>query len=209
MSAIDFNKGEDYISEIKIFNEGVAGVVGPVQLKITRKGPDDNPKSPDYKLFAVNESGEINEGFYYYESSEDKGFKNFQAQKLIMLARGVLGDDVKFPAFTTPREALDQIMQMVAKAVKGKSYRIVCTYGTTKRPEMYLGFKNFGRFVQPWDEDNLLTLEVSDNTVRATKKNEPTSEDLIKSSMNTNSEPDYFAESPVPTPEGAEDDLPF
>jgi hypothetical protein len=209
MSGIDFNNSSEFIKEFKIFNKGNAGIVQPVQIRIERKKPEDKEKAPDYKLFAFDDSGEVNEGFYYFENAEENGFKNYQAQKLILLAKGVMGDDVKFPFFSTPREGLDQIMLMVAKASKGKYYRIITTYGTNKKPSMYLGFKNFGGFIQPVDVANTLELDSGDNIVRAARINSPSTDEEINAFV-----ADSFAPNPIidPQPDKAmpeKDDLPF
>lgn len=179
MSEINFNKKEDFIKEIAIFNDGEAGIVGNVRAKITRKGEDDKEKAPDYKLIASDGKGEVNEGFYYFKALEDAGFKNYQAGKLINLAQGVLGDGVEFPTFSTPKEALDGVMKMVAPAFKDKPWRVAVTYGTNRRPERYLQFKAFGSFIEPMNvEESKLKIESTDNMVR--KEEVPTSENEIK-----------------------------
>lgn len=171
MSGINLNNSEDFVKEFKVFNEGIAGVVEGVKMRIEKKASTDtDDKKPMYKLIATDANGgEVNEGFYYQEP-DSKAFNNYQAQRLILLAKGVLGNDVKFPVFNNPTEALDGVMRMVAPVLSQKAWRIAVAYGTVKRPESYMGFKSFGSFIQPMSEPNKLALEKNDNTVRAPLK---------------------------------------
>lgn len=175
--SVDLNKSEEFVKELKIFNDGNAGIVENVKLTIERKEPGGDPKRPDYKLIATDSKGaSINEGFYYQEEGS-KGFTGYQAQRLIMLARGVFGDDVKFPVWNTTREVLDGVMKMVAPALN-KPFRVAACYGTTKNPSRYLGFKNFGSFIQPMTVTNTLSFNNSDNTVKAPSPT-PTAADTL------------------------------
>lgn len=188
MSSVDFNKSEDFVKEFKVFNDGEASVVENVAVRIEKKSSTDtDDKKPAYKLIAKDSKGEINEGFYYQEP-DSKGFVNYQAQRLIQLAKGVLGNDVKFPIFNTPTEALDGVMRMVAPALN-KPFRIAACYGTVKKPTAYLGFKTFGSFIQPMNEPNKLALGSTDNTVKAVL---PKADDASKlvSGMNTGTAPE-------------------
>jgi len=201
MSVIDLNKSEDFIKELTIFNDGEAGIVDNVVLRIVPKKADDPDTYPPYKLVADDGKGEVNDGYFYYDNLEDKGFKNYQAGRLIMLARSVLGEDVKFPEFGTPKEALDGVMKMIAPALKSKRFRVVVTYGTTQRPQRYLQFKSFGRFMEPMDvEKSQLRLEKSDNLVR--KQEEPSSDEAVKTLIQSQ-------DARADLPPKADDDLPF
>jgi len=168
MSEINLNKSEDFVKEFKVFNDGIAGVVENVKIRIEKKASSDtDDKKPVYKLIATDSQGaEVNEGFYYHKDAEEKGFKNYQAQRLILLARGVFGDDIKFPVWSNPVEVLDGVMKMVAPALSKGAWRVAIAYGTTKRKESYLGFKSFGSFIQPMSAENKLALDRTDNTER-------------------------------------------
>jgi len=181
--SVDLNKSEDFVKELKIFNDGIAGIVDNVKLTIERKTPGTDDKKPDYKLIAVDSKGaSINEGFYYQEEGS-KGFTGYQAQRLIMLARGVFGDDVKFPVWNTTREVLDGVMKMVAPSLN-KPFRVAVCYGTSKNPARYLGFKSFGSFIQPMTVANSLSLTSSDNVVKAPNPT-PTASDVLLNNNNT------------------------
>lgn len=146
---IDLNKAEDYgANDVRIFNSGDTGIVKQVAMRIELKGSADAENAPDYKLYAKDDIGEVNEGYYYQDDENASGWKNYQAQRLIRLAKGVFGEDYVFPSFDSPREALDGIMKLVAPALKNTPFDVVVTYGTTKKPSQYLGFKPFGRFIE-------------------------------------------------------------
>lgn len=149
MGTINLNKADDYnATDVKIFNDGNTGIVMGVGMRVAPKGADDKENAPDYKLFAKDKFGEVNEGFYYQDSEDDSGWKNYQAQRLIRLAQGVLGESFVFPEFSSPKEALDGVMKLVAPALKNTPFNVAVSYGTVKRSSLYLGFKSFGRFVE-------------------------------------------------------------
>lgn len=157
---LDLNNNEECgVKEFKVFNGGEAGIVGECKLRIEKKTDDSN--QPDYKMYLSDSKGEVNEGFYY--STEQDGtlsvdkFKKYQAQRLINLAKGVLGNDYTFPNYKDPKEALDGVMAEVHKASMGL-FRCAVAYGTTARPEQWLKFPAWGKFVQNEKFDNELVL---------------------------------------------------
>jgi hypothetical protein len=165
MGAINLNNSGEFIKDTKIFNNGEVGVVENVRLRIERKNPGEE-KKPDYRLIASDGISEINEG-YFYQKPDSPGFTKYQAQRLIQLARGVFGQEVKFPEFNTPTEALDGIMGMVGPSLHSSLYRVAVAYGTTKKPSQYLGFKTFGSFLEPMNVPSSLALSSSDCLTRA------------------------------------------
>ena len=91
--AIDLNKSDEYrAGDFSIFNEGNTGIVENVKGRVTKKGPEDGEKTPDYKIFVSDSKGEINDGFYYQTDPEAASWKDFQAQRLIRLCKGILGE---------------------------------------------------------------------------------------------------------------------
>jgi len=184
---VNFNDSSEYIKEFTVFNNGEAGVVDNIEARITKRGADEKAEAPAYRLIFSDDLGEVNEGFFYFEKPDDPGFKSFQAGKLINLARGVLGEDIKFPEYAGPKEALDGVMKLVAPALSGRKFRGVVTYGTTRNPQRYLRIKSFGRFIEPMSNgESQLKLEASDNLVR--KEEEPTGDSLIKQQMDVGKE---------------------
>lgn len=183
--SVDLNKSEDFVKEFKIFNDGKAGVVENVKVSIEKKAPGVDDKKPMYKVVATDATGaSINEGFYYQEP-DSKAFTGYQAQRLIMLARGVLGKDVKFDIWNTPTEVLDGVMKMVAPALVNKLFRVAVCYGTTKNPDQYLNFKSFGSFIQPMTEPSELSFTSSDNMVKAVAPKATPAETLIPKDAGT------------------------
>jgi len=178
---INLNDG-NYVkgSSTPIFNDGKAGIVENVTVRIEKKSDMDS-KMPDYKLIASDGKGEINEGFYYQEPGS-AAFDNYQAQKLIWLARGVLGDNITFPVYETPAEALDGIMKMVAPHLKNKRFRVAVTFGTTKKSSAFLMFKAFGPFIQPMNVPNTLRFSSTDRLERPQQT--LTSDADVKKQMN-------------------------
>jgi len=182
--SVDLNKSEDFVKEIKIFNDGNAGIVDNVRMTIEPKALDAGEKRPNYRLVATDSKGSsINEGFYYQEP-DAKAFTDYQAQRLIMLARGVLGKDVKFPVWNTPKEVLDGVMRMVNPALN-KPFRVAACYGTNKNPSQYLGFKNFGSFIEPMTEPNTLTFSNGDCMVKANPPKPTAAETLLSKAGDT------------------------
>lgn len=176
--SVNFNNSDDFVKEFKIFNDGKAAVVENVKVRVEKKAPGEDDKKPMYKIIATDDKGEVNEGFYYCEP-DSKAFNKYQAQRLILLARGVFGDDVKFPIFNTPTEALDSVMKMVAPELSKKPWRVAVCYGTTKRKEAYLSFKSFGSFIQPMSVPNTLSLGAGDCLVRITPEEATAASKLV------------------------------
>jgi hypothetical protein len=187
--SVNFNNSEDFVKEFKIFNDGNAGIVDNVKMRVEKKAASDNDdKKPVYKLIATDDKSEINEGFYYCEP-DSNAFDKYQAQRLILLAKGVLGKDIVFPVFSTPVEALDGVMKMIAPELNKRPYRVAVCYGTTKRKGSYLGFKSFGSFIQPMSEPNTLSFDKSDNMVRKPVE-EATDATKLVVGMTTSGNPD-------------------
>jgi hypothetical protein len=185
--SVDLNKSDEFVKEFKIFNDGTAGIVENVRISIEKRNPGSDDKKPAYKVIATDATGaSINEGFYYQEP-DSPAFTKYQAQRLIMLARGVLGEKVVFPIWNTPAEVLDGVMKMVAPAFN-KPFRVVACYGTTKNPSQYLGFRNFGSFIQPMNEENKLSFTSSDNMVKFVPQ--PTAAETLIPKVNKPSEDD-------------------
>jgi hypothetical protein len=179
--SVNLNNSGDYVKDLKIFNDGNAGVVENLKVRVEKKARTEaDNKKPDYKLIAADDKGEVNEGFYY--TADEEKFKKYQGQRLIQLARGVLGKDITFPVWNTPIETLDGVMTMIAPELNKRPYRAAVCYGTTKNPSRFLGFKSFGSFIQPMAEPNTLHLEQIDSVKRAPQP-EATSETSLTSKV--------------------------
>lgn len=180
---IDFNDTEKYnADEIKIFNDGQAGIVKGIAISVERKGTGDKENAPDFKVIATDEKGTVNEGLYF-QDDDAKGFMRYQSQKLIWLARGIMGDDFKFPEFDSAKKALEEIMKLVATQAKGKSFNILVNYGTKKNPQRYLTFKEYGRFLQRTEEENKLEISPTDLMERPEIRDDTSSETEVANAV--------------------------
>lgn len=164
---INLNEKKDYgVRDVSIFNNGKSGIVDGVDIRIEKKKPGEPVINPDYRLIAKDGLGEVNEGFWYQKDIDT--FKKFQAQRLIRLGKGVFGENFEFPLFDTPTQALDGVLKAVANATKNKGCRVAVCYGTTKRPQRYLRFKSFGRFLELMNEfpTTQMSFDKGDNLTR-------------------------------------------
>ena len=193
MSKIDFNDNATFGSpDLQVFNDGKAGIIGPVNLRIEAKGENSDPKGPDFKLIASDENGEINEGFWYQDDPTSSAFLKYQAPKLRNLVFGIFGKDYKWKVqFANPQEALLETMKLVAPALKNKKFTVAVTFGTTGRPSRYLQFKAFGSFVEPYVEGKtelkFSGTDVTERPALATKV-EMTDSAEIKAEMDSKTE---------------------
>jgi hypothetical protein len=137
-----------------IFNDGVAGLTKNVEIKIEKKVGEGN--TPDYKLIAKDENGQINVGFYYpgnnpAKSKEDnEKFAKQQVSRVLHIARAVMGSDYKFPQVNSAKEAYDTLFELITPHCEGKKFNVYTSYGTTTRPSKYLGFRYFN-FIESAD----------------------------------------------------------
>ena len=164
---INLNDEKDFgVRDVSIFNNGKSGIVEGVAVRVEKKKSGEPAINPDYRLIAEDALGEVNEGFWY--QTDVANFKKFQSQRLIRLGKGVFGESFEFPLFDTPVQALDEVLKAVANAVKNKGCRVAVCYGTTKRPQRYLRFKSFGRFLELMNEfpKTEMSFDKGDNLTR-------------------------------------------
>lgn len=132
-------RGEE--REIKVFNDGKAGVVENVSIRIERKKPEDKEGSPDYKVFYVDAAGgEVNEGFWKNLSNSSEGQKKRVANRLLKLYDAVFGKDAskKLPDVKSLEEATDYVMMEVNKNAGNTKVRLAVNYGNAQYPQKYL-----------------------------------------------------------------------
>lgn len=190
--SVNLNDTKKYnTDEISIFNNGEAGVATGVAISVEKKGPKDKENSPDYKFYATDDNGKVNEGFYYQED-DSKAFNVFQSQKLIWLGRGIMGDDFKFPEFKSAKDALDQVMKLVATNTQSKLFDVVVAYGPKKKPSRFLSFKEFGRFIKKTGEDIELKLSDYDSLERGKSIDDSSDEDSINDALDTDPKEDWI-----------------
>ena len=181
--SVNLNDTKKYnANEISIFNNGEAGVVTGVAITVEKKGVNDKENAPDYKVYAIDDKGKVSEGFYYQED-DSKAFDKFQSQKLIWLGKGLMGEDFVFPEFESAKDALDQVMKLVASNTKGKLFDVVVTYGSKKNPRRFLIFKEYGKFLQKTGLEPQLEFSKFDSLERAKVEDDSSDEGEINNAL--------------------------
>lgn len=147
---INLNDEQFASKTVKIFNNGEAGLVENVDIRVEKKQPSDPDNLPDYKLIAVDENeAEVNEGFYYFtpnpQNTDEKNQANqgYQISRLVHLARAVMGDDYTLPEVPSIKDAYDTVFKLVRDNAGSKKFNVYVTYGTVDRPSQYLGLRYF------------------------------------------------------------------
>lgn len=159
---IDLN-GSDFKSKgTTIFNNGVAGLVKNVEIKIERKEVSDLAGRPDYKLIVTDDNGGIvNQGFYYFTPNEQADAEyntkrsNQEVSRVLHIARAVMGNDYDFPSVGSPKEAYDVLFKLVNDNVGSNKFNVFATFGTISRPNKkgYIGLRYFN-FIEPATESS-------------------------------------------------------
>jgi len=153
---IDLN-GNDFAGGSAIFNNGDAGVVKNVEIKVEKRSADVPETYPDFRVDIFDSTGaKINAGFYYFKpnpTADDTYNKKREVQevsRVVHLAKAVMGPDYKFPEVNSSREAFDVLFSLVTKNVEGKKFNVFTTYGTIARPNKkgYMGLRYFN-FIEP------------------------------------------------------------
>ena len=155
MGKLDLNSPEFDTSK-KIFNNGAAGVVHDLEVKVKIKKEGDHPQAPDYSIVFVDPNGgEVDQGIYYHS---DTGDKDIDEKRLVGLGGtlqhvwgAVIGKETSIPEYDTINEAVDGVMGLVAEnltANPDKKFSTVVTYGNKDYPKKYLNVKRFPPFME-------------------------------------------------------------
>lgn len=143
-----------------VFNDGKAGEV-VCTVKIVKKNPEQPANYPDWELILVdpNNKAELSKGFYYLDPTHERYEKQlkFQGTALNHIIHSIYGKDVKVPPAATPKELLDNVMNMALQGVAGKQFKFAVTYGTKMIPNKrgFLGIKTFVPFMTANLEETL------------------------------------------------------
>lgn len=144
---MDFNlNGEEFKSQsVVIFNNGEAGKVENVSIKVEKRKVDEPDNAPDFKvIFTDNNNASVNLGIYYPNEQSTEGQTKMTVGKCLAIARAVLGNEYIFPEVKSTKEAVDVCMSLTAKAQENAKVNIFVTYGTVGAPKKYIGvYKNF------------------------------------------------------------------
>ena len=171
---IDLNskefKGNTY------FNNGIAGKVNNVSIKIVTKEP--NTRQPDYQLVMEDTLGSINEGFYYptpnpqWDTKRNDEYINRMIARLMYLGRAVMGQDYVFPEVNTVKEAYDSVFGLISQNSEGKKFNVYVTYGTTNKPSKYLGLR-FYDFIEPVSNEVSILMPKASDMLERVKPDAP------------------------------------
>lgn len=132
------------------FNAGKAGRVSNVTIAVTKKTAADADNLPDYKLIVTDENkGEVNEGFYYAADGDDSKGK-LLANRVLHIARAVLGADYEFPEYATYKDVVDGLFKLIKKNADGKTFSVFVTYGNIGYPSQFLKLRYFD-FIESGD----------------------------------------------------------
>ena len=168
---IDLNS-TDFDSK-SIFNEGVAGLVNNVTIKVVPATPQEiAEKKPNYNLVFIDQTGaETRKGYYVIDRSHvlpnvtnqqeeyDKRVKN-QGRELKHIILAVHGPAVKFPQFQNEKQMLDMCMQMIHQSPNpAKKYRVFCNYGSPSHPKEFLEVRRFVPFIESEDNPEITLIQ--------------------------------------------------
>ena len=105
-------------SNVKIFNNGTAGVVENVKLSVKKKTAEDKENAPDYKIIYTDNTGaEVNTAYWYITDATEYSTVEEQIKKqgkvLKHLIHAVYGSDYEFPSYPNPTAMLDGVMKLL------------------------------------------------------------------------------------------------
>lgn len=145
---LDLNSFNQEEKEVAIFNNGNAGKVENVTVKVTKKTAEDNQNLPDYKINYTDEFGTVNDGIYYPQKSDSN--PGFKIERLINVLHSLdpASKDKVLPKVETYEKAVDTVMKMINTASKSGKVNVFVNYGTTKKPSEYLRVRAVN-FVEP------------------------------------------------------------
>ena len=155
---IDLNeeKFDNSGGDVTIFNDGVAGRVTNVTLKVSKKTPEDKENSPDYKLEFIDSNGGIcNTPFWYV--TEDSQYATIEKQiekqgKILKhLVHAIIGKEASLPKFENATQMLDGVMKLLNKQLKVSktTFNMFATYGTVQYPKQYIQPRSWVPFIEP------------------------------------------------------------
>lgn len=180
---LDLNSFNQEEKEVAIFNNGNAGKVENVVVKVTKKTAEDSENSPDYKINYTDETGTINDGIYY--PSDDDRNPGFRITRLLNVLNSLdpSAKDKPLPKVENYSKAVDAIMKMINVASKSGKVNVFANYGTNSKPSDYLRVRTIN-FVEPvGKEKSRLTASVGGDYGDVMSRPTPTSDVEIENSF--------------------------
>jgi hypothetical protein len=142
-------------SNVKIFNDGTAGIANDITVTIDKKKAEDKETAPDYKLVFTDVSGaSCNTSFWYITKATDFATMDELTMKqgkiLKHLAHAVLGDGFSFPEYPNAQAMLDGIMKLVRDGLPNAGkFRVFANYGSTMGIKKYIQVRSWVPFMEP------------------------------------------------------------
>lgn len=160
---LDDEKYDAKGGDVKIFNNGVAGIVENVTVTLKRKTPEDKEKAPNYKLTFTDESGAFCEmPFWYVEAATEH--KSIEAQveaqgKVMKHVLNAIYGEASRPKISaeTAQQFLDAGMKAINEGLKsGGKFRVFANYGVAPDPSKdrqgkvskYIGIRSWVPFIE-------------------------------------------------------------
>jgi hypothetical protein len=160
---LDDEKYDAKGGDVKIFNNGVAGVVDDVTLSVKRKTAEDKENAPNYKLTFSDASGASTDmSFWYvekdtdYETIEQQVEK--QGKKMKHILNAIYGEATRPKVGgETAQQFLDSGMKAINEGLKaGGKFRVFANYGVSPDPaknrtgkvSKYIGIRTWVPFIE-------------------------------------------------------------
>jgi len=177
---------------VKIFNGGKAGIVDNVKVSVVRKGKDDKPNSPEFKLnFTDPTGGTCSTPFWVVENETQYKTVDelIQAQGKVLkhILHAVYGKDFSIPAFGSAKEMLSGSMKLIHDGLAAApSFRMIANYGVPSYSKAFIQPRSWVPFMEPMSvdiADTRLALGDLDCLTRLTKDEIPAgnTDDLMSS----------------------------
>lgn len=152
-----------------VFNNGVAGKVDNLKLRVEKKDLADTSNQPDFKVFVTQQNGaEINQGFYYPDDNIDQDRFNQLVSRVASIAKALVPEDFQFESVEdkSPRQIVDYIFDVINKYADNTLVNVFTTYGTVNNPKKYLQFRYFNFIEKAGTEPTTLFARNNDQMVR-------------------------------------------
>lgn len=135
--AIKLNDSQYELSNVKVFNNGKAGIVYECKVRLESRKPSDPDNMPKFKLILTDANGgDINKGYFGNFDKASDAALTFFVKEMKHLA-GIFG--VTLPEeFNSYDELLAVTMKMCYEKQAETVVNVFVDYGTKDRPSKYL-----------------------------------------------------------------------
>lgn len=143
--AFDLSEKRFDDKEVKVFNNGEAGIVKNCSVRIEKKSADESENAPDYRLIVTDENGgEVNRAYFKRGLDDIEGTREEMfGRELKHLAKVFRVEDKAVKAYKSPTEALDGVLKCCHDNQNNIKVNVAVCYGTTTRPRRFLEIDGF------------------------------------------------------------------